>query len=353
MRKGCMTCNSSCLWKVSCYHFSGVAPLPTDNDFLVLWFFLAAFLQHCWSFTKRTGSGVWGRCMRWLCDAVCVWLQAAFLSISYSRQCACGSMSPRVTCTIVMTSIVDGSLQVDADHLFCTTGHPGVPPAWLAGGWGWPPGLKKTTVTMRHSLPLSLCISYTHTHTYNMSILYLRTYISCIVMPLNLATASHTTCFRPRSCSVTGVLLDFTVWQPFHIFSCRVRTLVYHDLLPLVFLILVSSCAEKWTCSMWTPQVHTDPSEHWSQLVQSMAGGLKRRSTAINSWLHWNAVEGVRTDIAKLRTYNSINMECWDHFKFSITADAYWSFVRRWTQKVTKVQNLNMFQHLLTSSTIF
>ena len=57
MKKGCMTCNSSCLWKVSCCYFSGVAPLPTDNDFLVLWFFPAAFLQHCSTFTMRTGSG--------------------------------------------------------------------------------------------------------------------------------------------------------------------------------------------------------------------------------------------------------------------------------------------------------
>ena len=151
MKKGCMTCSSSCLWKVSCY-FSGVAPLPTDNDFWVLWFFLAAFLQHCSTFTTRTGSGGHGV---WASDG---WVQAALLSISHTcpiiMTCIVGCLSDtliyftRFSDTAISPWVAE-SLQVDADHLFCTTGHPGVPPAWLAGRWEWPPGLRKTTVAMR------------------------------------------------------------------------------------------------------------------------------------------------------------------------------------------------------------
>ena len=149
MKKGCMTCNSSCLWKVS--YFSGVAPLPTGNDFLVLWFFLAAFLQHCSTFTTRTGSG--GRGV-WASDGClgtgCIAFNFAHLPDHHDLYCGMliGYFTPFSDTAI--SPWVAESLQVDADHLFCTTGHPGVPPAWLAGRWEWPPGLRKTTVAMRH-----------------------------------------------------------------------------------------------------------------------------------------------------------------------------------------------------------
>ena len=181
IKKGSLTCNLSCLWKVSCCHFSGVAPLPTDNDFLVLWFFLAAFLQHCWSSTKRTGAGAGSGQTTALC-------LGADWHCFPSRTVV--NLRKHVTCTIIMTCNVGylwdtlrasltqqnrhGSLQVDADHLFCTTGHPGVPPAWLAGRWEWPPGQRKwqspwhhqrirdmkMILLWRHSTALSLTLSF-------------------------------------------------------------------------------------------------------------------------------------------------------------------------------------------------
>ena len=94
IKKGSLTCNLSCLWKVSCCHFSGVAPLPTDNDFLVLWFFLAAFLQHCWSSTKRTGAGAGSGQTTALC-------LGADWHCFPSRTVV--NLRKHVTCTIIMT----------------------------------------------------------------------------------------------------------------------------------------------------------------------------------------------------------------------------------------------------------
>lgn len=153
--KGCMTCNSSCLWKVSCY-FSNFQAWPLCQRATIFWFCDFSWRLFCNTAQPLpreqalagAGSG----------QATAVWVQAALLSISHTCiDLYCGMLigyfTPYALLWVSDTAIspwVAESLQVDADHLFCTTGHPGVPPAWLAGRWEWPPGLRKTTVAMRH-----------------------------------------------------------------------------------------------------------------------------------------------------------------------------------------------------------